>query len=139
MRRSTSVAGVTSTALLALSGLHVAWAAGSSFPFADRDALADAVVGARVVPSRGACLAVAAALAVAGALVAGAPVVPRRLRPLGIASVAVVLGFRGAVGLAGRTDLLSPGSSSDRFRRLDRRYYSPLCLALAAGALTSID
>jgi hypothetical protein len=32
----------------------------------------------------------------------------------------------------GRTDLLSPGATSARFRAKDRRLYSPLCLALAA-------
>jgi hypothetical protein len=39
--------------------------------------------------------------------------------------------------MAGRTDLVSPGSISPRFRRLDRRYYSPLCLALAMAAGSS--
>jgi hypothetical protein len=49
--------------------------------------------------------------------------------------VAAVLSGRGLLGLAGRTDVVSPGSSSARFRRLDRRVYSPLCLALAALTL----
>jgi hypothetical protein len=35
------------------------------------------------------------------------------------------------LGLAGRTRLVSPSSASPRFIRLDRRVYSPLCLALA--------
>ena len=39
-----------------------------------------------------------------------------------------------AFGLAGRTDLLVPGSESERFRRLDRRVFGPACLALATGA-----
>jgi hypothetical protein len=37
--------------------------------------------------------------------------------------------------MAGRTDLLAPGSSSERFRSLDRRVYSPICLTLAALSL----
>ncbi|MFF3128447.1 hypothetical protein ACFVRD_40665 [Streptomyces sp. NPDC057908] len=42
------------------------------------------------------------------------------------------------VTAVGRTDLLSPGSVSARFRRLDRLVYSPLCVALAAStAITS--
>ena len=45
-----------------------------------------------------------------------------------------VLTTRGALGLAGRTDIVSPGSSSERFRQLDRQVYSPLCLTLAALA-----
>jgi hypothetical protein len=44
-------------------------------------------------------------------------------------------GLMAIAGLAGRTDLLSPGSDSERFRDLDRRFYSPLCLALAAAAV----
>ena len=67
----------------------------------------------------------------------------RRSRPaavcqrLGVTGVAAVLADRAGLGFAGRTDLASPGSVSTRFRRLDRRVYSPLCLALAAGALSS--
>jgi hypothetical protein len=41
---------------------------------------------------------------------------------------------RAVAGWLGRTDLISPGSDSVRFRRLDRRVYSPLCAALAAGS-----
>ena len=49
-----------------------------------------------------------------------------------------MLADRGALGLAGRTDVLSPGSVSDNFRRLDRRVYSPLCLTLAALSLPAV-
>jgi hypothetical protein len=42
-----------------------------------------------------------------------------------------VLAVRGGLGLAGRTDVMAPGSVSARFRRLDRAVYSPLCLLLA--------
>jgi hypothetical protein len=45
-----------------------------------------------------------------------------------------VLAVRGTLGLAGMTHVLSPGSTSARFRTLDRRVYSPLCLALAGLA-----
>jgi hypothetical protein len=127
-----------SAALAAISALHVMWARGSSFPFAGGDALADAVVGSPAVPSSSACLAVAGALAFASGLVAGAPVVPRPLRRPGIATVTAVLTLRGVAGLAGRTDLLVPGSASPRFRRLDRCCYAPLCLALAAGSATAL-
>ena len=49
-----------------------------------------------------------------------------------------VLCLRGSLGLGGRTDILSPGSASQRFRRLDRTIYSPLCLGLAALALPAV-
>ena len=133
-RASSSLAALT---LFGLAGLHVVWGRGSSFPFATKLELSDAVIGSRAVPSPGACYAVAAALFAASALAADAPVAPRRVRVLGRRVVVGVLSVRGIAGLAGRTDLLSPGSASPRFRSLDRRFYSPLCLALAAGTLTS--
>ena len=130
-------APTTATTLLALAGLHVLWGRGSSFPFSDRDDLADAVVGRSTVPPPGVCFAVAGALTVAAALVADVPRLPRVVQHLGVTGVAVVLATRGGLGFAGRTDVVSPGSASTRFRGLDRRVYSPLCLALAAGAITS--
>lgn len=132
MRRASSC--LTSATLAAIAGIHVAWGRGSSFPFANKLALSDAVIGSEAVPSAGACYAVAAALLTASALVVDAPVAPRRVRRLGRRVVGGVLAVRGVAGLLGRTDVLSPGSASPRFRRLDRRVYSPLCLALAAGS-----
>jgi hypothetical protein len=132
-----SARGATAASLLGLAGLHVAWGTGSSFPLPDRDALADAVVGRRSVPPPTACFAVASALTVAAALVADVPGLPRGVQRLGVAGVALVLATRAGLGFAGRTDVASPRSVSTRFRRLDRRIYSPLCLALAAGAFSS--
>jgi hypothetical protein len=88
-------------------------------------------------PQPAACLMVATLLATASGLVAGRPRRVPTLRRAGAMGVAAVLGVRGLCGLAGRTDLVSPGSVSPRFRRLDRGYYSPLCLALAAAAASS--
>jgi len=89
------------------------------------------------VPAARACFAVAALLATGAALVAGRPRGRPVLRRTGAGGVAAVLATRGAVGIAGRTDLVSPGSTSPRFRALDRRWYSPLCLLVAAGAASS--
>ena len=128
---------LTSAALASIAGVHVAWGLGSPFPFATRAELADAVIGSGAVPPPGACYAVATALFAASALVADVRIGPRRVRRLGRQVVGGVLTVRGIAGLAGRTDVLSPGSASPRFRRLDRRVFSPLCLALALGALTA--
>ena len=128
---------LTATTLAGLAILHVAWGRGSTFPFATQDDLADAVVGRHAVPSPGACYAVATALSIAGGLVADVPVGPAPLRRVGRYGVATVLAARGLVGVLGRTDVLSPGSASARFRRLDRRLFAPLCLALATGAVIS--
>jgi hypothetical protein len=125
--------------LLGLAGLHLAWATGSPWPAGDRDTLADLMAGRAggSVPPPAACVAVASLLTTAAGFVAGRPRRLPALRRVGAAGVATVLGVRGACGLAGRTDLVSPGSTSPGFRRIDRRVYSPLCLALAAVAARS--
>jgi hypothetical protein len=128
---------LTVAALLTLAGLHAAWGRGSAVPFADRDRLADAVIGRHDVPSAAACYAVATALAAGAALVGDRPAIPHDVRRIGLLGLAGVFGLRGTIGLVGRTDLVSPGSASERFRRLDRRVYSPLCLLLAAGSLAA--
>jgi Protein of unknown function (DUF3995) len=128
----------TSVGLAGIAGLHIAWGRGSSFPFESRSALADAVVGSSAVPPPAACHAIAAALAVASGLSADLPVGSEWLRRVGRGGVATVLAVRGLIGLVGRTDLVSPGSSSLRFRRLDRRLYAPLCLMLSVGAATAV-
>jgi Protein of unknown function (DUF3995) len=128
----------TAATLATIGGMHVAWGRGSAFPFADRADLTDAVVGRDAAPSPAACYGVAGLLAGAAALVLGAPGVPRRLRRPGVATVALVLAGRGVLGLTGHTDLLSPRSSTPRFRRLDRLYFAPLCLALALGSTTGL-
>jgi Protein of unknown function (DUF3995) len=128
---------VASGALFALAGLHAAWGAGSAWPFQDRRALADGVIGGADVPGPAACFAVSGALTAAGALVAGWPAGRPGVRRIGVTGVAAVLAGRGALGLAGQTRLISRSSVSARFARLDRRVYSPLCLALAGLAAMS--
>ena len=126
----------TAAVLAVLAGLHVAWGTGSSFPAADADDLADAVAGASVTPSPAVCFAVAGALGSAAALVAGVPSPDSRIRRAGVATVAGVFAARALLGFSGRTDLVAPGgTTSARFRDLDRTRYSPLCALIAAGAL----
>ncbi|HEX3609301.1 MAG TPA: DUF3995 domain-containing protein [Solirubrobacterales bacterium] len=128
---------IASASLLAIAGLHLNWARGSSWPLPDHEALADEVAGRPDAdpPSAAACLAVAGLLGAAAAFVAGHPRGSPGLSRLGAAGVVVTLAGRGGFGMAGRTDLLSRGSVSERFRARDRRVYSPLCLALAALSL----
>jgi hypothetical protein len=130
---------LTAGTLFGVAALHAAWGAGKSFPFRDREHLADAVVGNAAVPPAPACYAVAGALTAAAALVQGFPAGHPTLRRVGLLGVAVVLGGRGVLGLTGRTDLVSPARTSARFRRLDRNLYSPLCLALASGAWSAAN
>lgn len=129
--------GVASTSLAAIAALHALWATGSSWPLPDAESIADTVTGrsAERMPGPLPCLAVAAALSLAAALVGGHPRRAPRLSRLGAGGVVGVLTLRGTLGLAGRTDIISPGSSSARLRRIDRRVYSPICLSIAALAL----
>jgi hypothetical protein len=128
----------TATTLFGIGALHAIWGRGSTFPFADRDRLNDTVVGRDATPSPTACFAVAGLLTAASALVAGLPAPRSRLRLAGVCTVAAVLGARAALGFTGRTSLVSPGSVSAKFRRMDKRFYSPLCAALALGAASSL-
>jgi Protein of unknown function (DUF3995) len=114
--------------LAALSALHVAWAFGSPFPLRNRQALADAVVGTRDFPSPRACVAVAGALATGAVITADTLPIAPGLRRSALRTLAVILGVRGVFGLVGRTEVLSPGSNSVKFRRFDRRIYAPICL-----------
>lgn len=131
---------LASSSLLAIAGLHVNWATGSTWPLPDRQALADEVAGRTHAdpPSAGACLAVAGLLTVAAGFVSGRPRRAPGLSRLGAAGVVATLATRGGFGMAGRTDALVPGSTSERFRERDRRVYSPLCLALAALSLPGV-
>jgi hypothetical protein len=129
MRRAAS--GV----VLAIAGLHVAWGGGSSFPFANRERLADAVIGAEEVPPPAACFAVAAMLVVGAAALSESFSIPNRLRAFVLYAMAVALGVRSVLGFLGLTRLASPASTSRTFRERDRSIYSPLTLALAFAAL----
>jgi hypothetical protein len=135
IRRSTAI--TTASVLAGIGALHVAWGFGSSFPFRDRAALADTVVGNDAVPGRGASLAVAGLLALAAGLVADVLPVAPTFRRVGVLGVASVLATRAAFGFAGSTERLVPGSNSPRFVTADRHVFAPLCAALAAGAAVS--
>jgi hypothetical protein len=124
----------TGAALGLLAVLHVAWGLGSPFPFRERDELADAVIGSVSVPSRTACLGVAALLAIASGTVTKAIPMPSSLRRPALTIMILVFALRSALGFSAKTSLLSPASVSPRFQRLDRRYFAPLCLALALGS-----
>ena len=122
--------------LLAIAGLHAAWAAGSAWPCQDRETLSDLVAGRpdRQMPPAAASLTVSALLSTAAALVGGYPGRLPRLRRLGAACVVAVLTVRGSTGVLGCTNVLVSWTPGERFRNMDRRYYGPLCLALAALA-----
>jgi len=121
--------------LILLSAMHAGWAFGASWPCEDRAALADAAIGRPDVPGTAMCLTVSSALAVAAYCVGAPRRGPSTVRRLAASGVVVAFAGRGALGLIGRTDVVSRGSNSPRFRSLDRRVYSPVCLAIATLAV----
>jgi hypothetical protein len=124
------------TMLAGLSALHLTWATGSSFPASDGRRLAELVAGTADVPSAHACVVMGVGLGAASALVAGVGG-DRRVARCGRRAVAAGFLARGLAGLTGNTHRLVPWTPAATFVRLDRRYYGPLCLAVAAAAVSS--
>lgn len=136
------VTAVVVTALLVIAVLHAVWIV-SPWPLATPADLARDVVG-RSDGSLPRALFVPATLGVVAALVAAAWLVAidgdllsaplsGRVAGLGTWGVAVVLLGRGVLGLV--ESGLRLGDHPASYRRLDLRFYSPLCLVL--GALTA--
>jgi hypothetical protein len=132
-----------SAVVLALAALHASWGLGSHWPAMSAEALAKAAVGTsgiKRLPPPPACFAVAAVLAGVAAwplLAAGLlpQAWPRWLTLLAGAGIAAV--FLGR-GIAGYTEAWRRRFPEQPFAHLDRRYYSPLCLALGAGYLAPV-
>ena len=127
--------------VLALVGLlHLAWAFGSTFPYANQQALARAVVGRRGItrmPSMAAsafvafCLIGAAVWALLLGRVIALPVSDWLVAPGGLALAGIFL-FRGVVGVMPTFERALP---EQPFLRLNRRFYSPLCVLIGLGFL----
>lgn len=124
--------------LAALAVLHVYWAGGGVWPGSDQKSCARSVAGFRGIermPTAPACIAVAAALAVAAAIAIGLaglmslPVAPWLLALAGFGATVVFLGC----GIAGFTPAWRRLTPEMPFARNDPRYFSPLCLLIGAG------
>jgi Protein of unknown function (DUF3995) len=122
--------------LFAISALHLAWAFGSTFPCKDSDALVRAVVGrgggGSAMPS-GISSALVAAVTFLAALwpqmMQGRILTFVADSLIGLGAVVLVTVFlgRGMIGLTPWFRLLLP---EEPFVSLNRKYYSPLCIAL---------
>lgn len=136
LARLRPVALLTGLALGAVAVVHVAWAAGSTWPYQDATTLTRSVLGvpnAADFPPAGLTMAVAGALAVTAAAGARTSRHPRTRQFARFITVpaAAVLAVRGVGGFA--QSVLAPGTATAEFTRNDLAFYSPLCLALAAG------
>jgi len=128
---------LTSVGLSAIAVVHLNWARGGLWPATAQSTRYD-----KVTPPGMAAPGPVATYFVAGALAMAAGVVGARA--LGIDQWIVVTGTAVVVGvlaLRAAQGFLSSGvlRRDSTYARLDRRYYSPLCLALAAGSLATLS
>ncbi len=118
--------------LAALGAVHAAWGAGGRWPARNEAELVGLVIGrtrnGKMAPAA-ACFAVAGCLfAAAGLAATVSPVSPawQRAAYFGAAGVFLLRGLAGFIGPLWRYAAGTP------FFRLNQRFYSPLCLILAA-------
>ena len=123
--------------LAAISAIHVAWGFGVRWPRRSELELVTTVIGHRrdTMPPPFQCYLAALAIFIPGAialLLAGIvqTALPPWLVTLAGAGAALVFAGRGIAGYVPAWRALHP---REPFASLDRHYYSPLCLLLAAG------
>jgi hypothetical protein len=133
-----SLALIEFAVLTAIAALHAAWGLKIIWPAASEQQLVAMVIGAkgrRTMPPPLQCFVVAAAVFVQGliALLAAnwiaAPVSRQIVALLALLCALVFVGR----GIAGFTPGWRARFPQQPFARLDREYFSPLCLALGAG------
>jgi hypothetical protein len=133
-----AIAIALASLLAVIAGLHAYWGRGGLWPAATEDELVATVIGnaqAKRMPSSGLCLLVALAIAVTAIWpllliwVSDAAALRRLILLGGFAIMAVFL-LRGVAGFLPAWRRLHP---REPFASYDRRYYSPLCLLIAAG------
>ncbi|MFC3164772.1 DUF3995 domain-containing protein [Ciceribacter thiooxidans] len=134
----TALALLLAVLLLAIAALHLAWAAGSTFPAASERELVRMVVGFKgqeQMPPPAAAVLVAVALAVAAYValaLASLSVWPFWRWSLTFAGMVLAFVFL-ARGVAAYLPAWRARVPQQPFARLDRRYYGPLCLVIGAG------
>ena len=132
------VAFALAAVLYLLTSLHVYWGLGGVWPGTDQASCARTVAGFRgidAMPTPFACFAVAACLIVATlwplALV-GVFATPFPREGLAASALMIAVVFLGR-GIAGFTPAWRRLTPEMPFARLDRQYYSPLCLLIGTG------
>jgi hypothetical protein len=123
--------------LTTIAAIHVAWGAGMRWPRKTEAELVTTVIGHKgdTMPSPSQCYLAAFAIFIPGAialLLAGLvqTALPSWLVALAGAGAAAVFAGR---GIAGYVPAWRARHPREPFASLDRYYYSPLCLMLAAG------
>lgn len=134
----TMLAVLLAVLLLAIATLHLAWAAGSTFPAANERELVRMVVGFKGqehMPPRPASALVAVVLAIAAYVaLALASLCTWPLWAWSLEAAGVILAFVFlARGVAAYLPAWRVRVPQQPFATLDRRYYGPLCLVIGAG------
>jgi hypothetical protein len=132
---SAAIAVALALLLAVIAGLHAYWGRGGLWPAASEQELIATVIGngqARHMPSPGLCLLVALAIAVTALwpLLLAYGIGPATLLRFGGFAIMAVFLLRGIAGFLPAWRRLHP---REPFASYDRRYYSPLCLLVAAG------
>ncbi len=143
MTRVSLVAALVILVLALLAALHFYWGLGGRWPGHDDRSLVEMVIGRTrdmKAPNLWACLFVASALLAAAFLVAlhaGAVDLPLPAWSQLIAQIGFWTAFAvfGARGIAGFVPPIFRYADGTPFARLNLIFYSPLCLAIAAGFL----
>jgi hypothetical protein len=123
--------------LTAIAGLHVGWGAGVLWPCKTEAELTSTVVGYRrdKMPAPNHCYLAALAIYIPGTIalmLAGLIDVSVTASTVPLAGAFAALVFIGR-GMAGYVPAWRARFPREPFATLDRYYYSPLCLLLAAG------
>jgi hypothetical protein len=123
--------------LTAVAAIHVAWGAGMRWPGRTEAELVTMVIGHKrnTMPSPFQCYLAALAIFIPGAIalmLAGLVQTPLPPWLVLLAGAAAALVFAGR-GIAGYVPAWRARHPREPFASLDRHYYSPLCLMLAAS------
>jgi hypothetical protein len=124
--------------LAVIAALHAVWGFGLRWPVRDERSLVALVIGAtgrNRMPAMAQCLIAAAAIFAAGVValaLAGVIAVPLPEIMITAAGVLTALVFAGR-GLAAYVPAWRRRYGQQPFATLDRNWYGPLCLLLAAG------
>jgi hypothetical protein len=125
--------------LAAVAAIHVGWGLGMRWPRETEAELVRTVIGHKrdTMPSSSQCYLAALAIFIPGVIaLVLARLVQTPLPPwlVLLAGVGAALVFGGR-GIAGYVPAWRARHPREPFASLDRRYYSPLCLLLAAGLI----
>jgi hypothetical protein len=125
--------------LTAIAGIHVAWGTGVRWPRKTEADLVATVIGHRSnkMPTPNQCYLAALAICIPGIIalmLAGLIDASVLAFTVPLAGAAAALVFAGR-GIAGYVPAWRARHPREPFASLDRHYYSPLCLMLAAGLI----